>query len=332
MPGAGIQQSVLVAARHYLRRGWRVVPVEPGEKRCIRKGWPDLDLGIDELPRHFNGDCNIGVVLGQKSRDLADIDLDCAEAVALADFYLPGTEAIFGRVAKPNAHRLYIAQGAQFKKFSDPLAPKDSKTILELRATGREGHAHQTLFPPSVADGQIREWAGVVIAPRVIGADQLRIAAAWLAIGCLVARYVGETPARQPRRDLPRLLFEADPVLGERAAEWLARCEPARSARQQQHSRRNFARGDLDLAELVARIPNNCDWHDWNRVGMAIFRASQGSETGLGVFDEFSARSPKYQPASVTERWHNYYRSPPTSITAGTLVYLALAAEGRWCR
>jgi hypothetical protein len=65
---------------------------------------------------------------------------------------------------------------------------------------------------------------------------------------------------------------------------------------------------------------------------MAIFGASGGSEAGYRIFDEFSARNPKYHNAEVSERWKNYRRSPPTSITAGTLVYLALEAEGRWHR
>jgi len=53
-----------------------------------------------------------------------------------------------------------------------------------------------------------------------------------------------------------------------------------------------MSQSDLDLAELVAAIPNNRDWGEWNAIGMAIFAASGGSEDGFIVFEDFSARSP----------------------------------------
>jgi primase-like protein len=90
-----------------------------------------------------------------------------------------------------------------------------------------------------------------------------------------------------------------------------------------------MSQADLDLAELVAAIPNNCDWEEWNAIGMAIFAASGGSEDGLIDFDDFSARSPKYQPHAVAERWRNYRRSPPNRTGIGKLVALALAAGWR---
>jgi hypothetical protein len=59
---------------------------------------------------------------------------------------------------------------------------------------------------------------------------------------------------------------------------------------------------------------------------MAIYAASGGSEEGFIAFDDFSARSPKYDPYSVRERWQNYRRSPPCRIGIGTLVHVARAA------
>jgi hypothetical protein len=150
-------------------------------------------------------------MLGPASGNLVDIDLDCAEAIALADMYLPVTGAVFGRPAKPRSHRLFIAPGAVYESFIDP---SDGKTILELRASGRDGGAHMTLLPPSTADGERREWHGNVIAPRPIDASALRASAAWLAVGCLVARHVSRHAAQRPGPDLPRLLREWDHGLG----------------------------------------------------------------------------------------------------------------------
>jgi hypothetical protein len=40
---------------------------------------------------------------------LVDVDIDCAEAVALPDLYLPGTRAI-GRPSKPKSDRIYTTR------------------------------------------------------------------------------------------------------------------------------------------------------------------------------------------------------------------------------
>jgi hypothetical protein len=93
--------------------------------------------------------------------------------------------------------------------------------------------------------------------------------------------------------------------------------------------RRACSQAELDLAELVNAIPNDCDWHSWNRIGMAIFGATGGSEQGGIIFDAWSAKSPKYNPYTTVERWRHWHRSPPSRLTAGTLVYLALQAGWR---
>ena len=54
----------------------------------------------------FTAGGNIGVILGPRSGELVDIDLDCVEALALADTYLPPTRVEFRRASKLRAHRL----------------------------------------------------------------------------------------------------------------------------------------------------------------------------------------------------------------------------------
>jgi hypothetical protein len=39
-------------------------------------------------------------LLGSKSNGLTDVDLDSPEAVKIADYFLPETEAVFGRAGK----------------------------------------------------------------------------------------------------------------------------------------------------------------------------------------------------------------------------------------
>jgi hypothetical protein len=62
-----------------------------------------------------------------------------------------------GRASKPRSHRLFIAPGAVFEAFADPIS---GEMLVELRTDGRDGGAHLSLLPPSITDGERREWHG----------------------------------------------------------------------------------------------------------------------------------------------------------------------------
>ena len=80
---------------------------------------------------------------------------------------------------------------------------------------------------------------------------------------------------------------------------------------------------DLLLA-CAERIPNpDLDWPAWNRIGMAFYRASGGSDVGFQAFDVFSRKSTKYVAGGSHERWESYTASPPDRLTVGTLIYEA---------
>ncbi len=276
----------------YRRVGWEraLVPIPAGEKGPRVPGWQTREFQPDD----FSAECNVGLILGPRAGDTVDVDLDCPEALALADIYLPPTGAIFGRRSNPRSHRLYISPGALFELFADPLATGKS-TLLEVRAPGRGGGTHQTLIPPSIADGERREWEGDTIEAAVFDAAKLRRRCAYLAIGCLVRRYVSKHASERPAPDLPHLLYEADPTLGRAGYRWLGMPDPD-APQWQPKARRDYTRAEIDLAELVAAIANNCDWHGWNRVGMAIFAASGGSDQGGIIFNSWSAKSANIQP------------------------------------
>lgn len=92
--------------------------------------------------------------------------------------------------------------------------------------------------------------------------------------------------------------------------------------------------GDIEAALDV--IPNpipswdlrNGTWVEWNNIGMAVWRASGGSQEGFAAFDAWSAKwSAKYDSEETEFRWKHYFRSPPNNIGFGKLFYLACQAQ-----
>jgi len=103
----------------YRRRGWALVPIPPGEKAPRVKDWQSR---IFE-PADFVAGDNSGVILGRRSGELVDIDLGCAEALALADTYLPATHAEFGRASKLRPHRLYATPNSAYESAQATRRP-----------------------------------------------------------------------------------------------------------------------------------------------------------------------------------------------------------------
>jgi Primase C terminal 2 (PriCT-2) len=86
-----------------------------------------------------------------------------------------------------------------------------------------------------------------------------------------------------------------------------------------------------DIVAAMEVIPNDdLDWPSWNTFGMAVWRASGGSEDGYAVFDQWSQKSAKYDAHETRFRWDHYRQSPPTQLGFGTLAYHARQAQPSW--
>lgn len=172
----------LEVARSYLRRGWMPLPVPYRSKNPGFTGWQNFAVDEAELPNHFNGrQQNIGVLLGAASGNLADVDLDCTEAVTLAPHFLPNTAAVFGRQTRPCSHWLYVAPIPRKVSFTAP----DGTRLLELLTNGQ-----QSIFPGSAHKdtGELVRWYEEGDPACVSEADLLssirRLAAATLLARC----------------------------------------------------------------------------------------------------------------------------------------------------
>lgn len=89
-----------------------------------------------------------------------------------------------------------------------------------------------------------------------------------------------------------------------------------------------------DLRAALEVIPNDTglDWDGWNNIGMALWAATSGSDAGLKIWEEWSAKSPKDVPSRTRGRWRHFKSSPPSKIGAGTIFYLAVQNSPGWCR
>jgi putative DNA primase/helicase len=174
--------SALRAAEKYVRASFAVVPIPHRSKRPVLEGWESLRLTPDELPEHFSGKPqNIGLILGQPSGGLVDVDQDAPEAAKIAGRFLPPT-LTSGRESSPHSHWWYVAPGAETAKYKDV----DGTVLLELRSTGC-----QTIVAPSVhPDGERVVWHESGSEPVKVSAGELAARVRELATATLIARHI----------------------------------------------------------------------------------------------------------------------------------------------
>jgi hypothetical protein len=204
--------SALDVATSYAHRGWAVIPVPDRSKDPGIPGWPKLRLKEPDLAQYFNGHRqNIGVLTGEPSNWLVDVDLDHPRCIELADQFLPPTPAVFGRRSKPRSHRLYYLTGPASTRI---IRSKSAGTLVELRSTGL-----QTVVAPGTHEsGEAIEWEEPDAEPATVDPEQLL--AAVQALGDAVKVELGEKAA--PRKAKPP---RADGDQGQvTAAKSTARC------------------------------------------------------------------------------------------------------------
>ena len=136
--------AISIAAESYVSQDMTPIPVEYKDKMPVKAGWQNQTLSNVDIERDFpdGKKLNIGIVLGDASGGVLDIDLDCPEAIGMADKFLPPTGMIFGRPGAPRSHRIYrVSKCGSRIGFS---GPGDEGMLVEFRGNGA-----QTVFPPS---------------------------------------------------------------------------------------------------------------------------------------------------------------------------------------
>jgi putative DNA primase/helicase len=163
----------------------------------------------------------------------------------------------------------------------------------------------------------------------------------------LAAQYVGADttsgPACHPIRWAGSWHMKAEPRLAKVVAKTenevdlataVALLREAVGAREDAERHSGIGEADIvDVASALEVIPNeDLDWEGWNKLGMAVWRATSGSDDGLALWATWSAKSRKNVVTETAARWRHYRHSPPDRIGAGTLFHLARVYKPDWKR
>jgi len=133
------------AVRVYLARGLAPIPLPPRSKEPGLADWTNLRLNAETLDKHFPPQeiRNVGILNGQPSANILDVDLDCREAVVAAPLLLPKTGWVFGCPSAIASHRIFRTDRS-LDTAQEKYVDLDGTVLVELRGTGG-----MTVYPPS---------------------------------------------------------------------------------------------------------------------------------------------------------------------------------------
>lgn len=190
MSEISVENITLKAAQIFLTKEWRPVPVPLRKKGPVIGEWQNMRLTASDLPKYFPANSNIGLILGEPSGGLVDVDLDTPQAVRAASVFLPETQLTHGRKSKRSSHWWYVSTHPipTSKRFVAP----DGTCLLELRSTGE-----QTVVPPSIhPSGEDIAWEKNG-PPAQVDSDVLINAVAQLAASVLLGKAWPKQPGNR---------------------------------------------------------------------------------------------------------------------------------------
>jgi Bifunctional DNA primase/polymerase, N-terminal len=222
-------------AAEYRSRALAICRLKPGEKRPTYKGWNRASLE----PGDFGPADSIGIISGRLSGDLVCIDIDCREALAEADRYLPATRMEEGRKGKPRSHRWF--------KVTD-IPPEWTATAT---CAGGMGGPRTTQF----ARG--RQAGSMVVEFRGTGGQAVAPASVWTSPdGTRQERRVWHSfaePAVLGYMELLGAVARFASAFGGRNSRWEAATRPRASRRRVKRERPAPVPGDLPTGEVAQK-------------------------------------------------------------------------------
>jgi putative DNA primase/helicase len=180
------------------------VCLHPKKKNPIKADWRNQSVSAeDALAASQMLQHNIGILNGTTS-GVIDIDLDCAEAVAFADLFLPETVASFGHEGNDRGHYLVAIQSSgKTRKFN---MPDSSECLVELRSDGT-----QTMLPPSIhPSGHKLQFSYINDSAPAVDYADLLVATQRIAACSVIARSWSEGSRHQLALAFAGMMYKAD--------------------------------------------------------------------------------------------------------------------------
>lgn len=201
----------------YAEQGFYPIPLQPRSSKPTRTGMLELRIRTaEDVVQYFDASAGgIGLLLGTPEGEqsgLVDLDLDCPEALSLADQLLPTTDYVSGRKSNPASHRFYRATAPYptTEKFKDPFwvpGSEEHETLVELRGTKNDGGVGYwaLVFPSLHESGEQIQFARDN-GPELVDAAELRNAVPRLAAASLLLRHWPEANPYETRIALAGML------------------------------------------------------------------------------------------------------------------------------
>ena len=152
-------------------------------RKAVTESWVQrLNKQIKELDQ-VKDYTNLNIATGRESL-IVDTDLDCPEALQLADYFLPKTELEFGRESTPRAHRLYKVIDLTQKHTRSYCSFSDDKKamLVEIRA-----NKHYTMCYGQYDNEEKVVWSTTGV-PTEVSWEALNKAVAELSVACVILR------------------------------------------------------------------------------------------------------------------------------------------------
>ena len=173
-------------ARRLTEKRITPVPLKPRSKQPAIAGWQRLSWSDPTLLERFDDRSNVGILLGESSANLVDVDLDHPTAVRAAPLLLPPTGMIWGRPSNGGRSHYGYSVDTPPAKASTSYDGPGGEHLVELRSTGgqtlawgeyppgRLDHVEQVIGhplgdPASVANTELDEAVRQVAAAALLG-------------------------------------------------------------------------------------------------------------------------------------------------------------------
>ncbi|MEY4377886.1 MAG: hypothetical protein RJB26_2436, partial [Pseudomonadota bacterium] len=290
--------------------GWAPIPLMTGDKSVKIKDWSILarekrDYFAQQPVR--SDMANTGFLCD--GLRVVDIDIDDKEYVhhvGRIALRVLGDRPLMRR--RSNSDRVALvyraAEGAPPKAVVSGARGK-----VEVLGRGQQLHA----FGPHPSGGTL-QWEPA--APGEVGVEDLQV--------------VADSQVDLFLREVAELLEVAAPVTIANTGVAVQNApEPAPAKRELLIGFDPKQPRSEDLWEAVRGLPNDGrfdSWEAWNRIGMALWAATQGSHEGFQMFDQWSQKHRSYDPMKTLQRWAAIGRSPPKDLHAGTIFWEAQQA------